>query len=83
VHRVAKINRLGMGVGDGLAVDGAAQGLRALVADPLATDKTLQDLGHGVLPLINQEGVIASEARQSMDRHVASLLAMTEKMPKS
>jgi hypothetical protein len=29
-----------------LAVDGAAQILCALLADPLATDETLQDLGH-------------------------------------
>jgi hypothetical protein len=30
-----------------LAVDRAAQVLRTLLADPLATDETLQDLGHG------------------------------------
>jgi hypothetical protein len=35
-----------MGLGDCGTVDGAAQGLRALLADPLATDETLQDLGH-------------------------------------
>jgi hypothetical protein len=37
-----------MGLVNRLAVEGAAQGLRALLADPLATDETLQDLGHGV-----------------------------------
>jgi hypothetical protein len=36
-----------MGLVQGLAVDGAAQLLRALLADPMATDETLQDLGHG------------------------------------
>jgi hypothetical protein len=51
VHRVAKVDVFGMGLVQGLAVDGAAQGLRALLADPLATDETLQDLGHGVISL--------------------------------
>ena len=36
-----------MGLVNGLTVDGAAQGLCTLLADPLATDETLQDLGHG------------------------------------
>jgi hypothetical protein len=35
-----------MGLVNRLAVDGAAQILCALLADPLATDETLQDLGH-------------------------------------
>ena len=47
MHRVAKVECFGMGLVNRLAVDGAAQGLRALLADPLATDETLQDLGHG------------------------------------
>jgi hypothetical protein len=47
VHRVAKVDGFSMGLVHGLPVEGAAQGLRALVANPLAADETLQDLGHG------------------------------------
>jgi hypothetical protein len=47
VHRITKINRLGMGLEYRGPIDGAAQILCALLADPLATDETLQDLGHG------------------------------------
>ena len=47
VHGVGKVDGLGMGLVNRLAVEGAAQVLRALLADPLATDETLQDLGHG------------------------------------
>jgi hypothetical protein len=46
MHRIAKVDGLGMGLVNRLAVDGAAQVLRALLANPLATDETLQDLGH-------------------------------------
>ena len=46
-----------MGLKHGLAIDSAAQGLRALLADPLATDETLQDLGHGLLSLRGQNPV--------------------------
>jgi hypothetical protein len=35
-----------MGLVQRLTVEGAAQVLCALLADPLATDETLQDLGH-------------------------------------
>jgi hypothetical protein len=51
VHGVAKVDRIGVGLVNDLAVDGAAQWLCALLADPLATDETLQDLGHGVISL--------------------------------
>jgi hypothetical protein len=47
VHGITKVDGLGMGLVHRLAVDGAAQVLCALLADPLATDETLQDLGHG------------------------------------
>jgi hypothetical protein len=50
MHRIAKVECLGVGLVNRLAVDGAAQGLRTLQADPLATDETLQDLGHGEAP---------------------------------
>jgi hypothetical protein len=35
-----------MGVGHGLAIDGAAQGLGRLRADPAAADETLEKSGH-------------------------------------
>jgi hypothetical protein len=47
MHGVAKVECFGMGLVDRLAMDGAAQVLCALLADPLATDETLKDLGHG------------------------------------
>jgi hypothetical protein len=46
VHGIGKVDGLGMGLVNRLAVDGAAQGLSALLTDPLATDETLQNLGH-------------------------------------
>jgi hypothetical protein len=50
-----------MGLVHGLAVEGAAQLLHALLADPLAGDETLQDLGHGVLSLRRSKpGALAS-----------------------
>ena len=54
VHRISKVDGFGVGLVNRLAVEGAAQGLRALLADPLATDETLQDLGHGVLSKKNK-----------------------------
>jgi hypothetical protein len=47
MHCITKVDGLGMGLVNRLAMDGAAQGLRALLANPMATDETLQDLGHG------------------------------------
>jgi len=49
VHRFPKVDGFKMGLGDGGAVEGAAQRLGGLLADPLTTDETLQDLGHGEL----------------------------------
>jgi hypothetical protein len=46
---VAKVDSLGMGLVHGLAVEGAAQLLHALLADPLAGDETLQNWGHVAL----------------------------------
>ena len=46
VHRLAKVERFSMGVGHGLAIDGAAQGLGRLRADPAAADETLEKSGH-------------------------------------
>src|SRR5205085_5261078 len=42
--RLRKVDLLGVRAGHGLAVDGAAQLLRGLAADPLAADVTLQDI---------------------------------------
>ena len=46
VHGFGKVQRLGMGMGHGLAVKGAAQGLGRLLANPAAADETLKKSGH-------------------------------------
>ena len=45
---LGKVNAFGMGVGDGLAIDSAAQRRCGLGALPASANVTLNRLGHGV-----------------------------------